>query len=258
MARRDGGFALVAVIWAIALLCVMALDVLAAARRQSGTAASLRERARLAAAADAGVALGVLALLGGTTAAQTEIFEGVQLAIGIEDETGKIDLNAASPTILRGLFESVGLPQAQAEALSLAVQDWRDTDEVVRPGGGAEARDYRLARSGVPPRDGAFQSVDEIAHVRGITPELAARLAPMLTVHSRQPQVDRRVASAATLAALGGGGPVAFGPAPGFGAALRVYTVRVEARTGDGRLERAAVVRLTGNPRDPYWIQQYR
>lgn len=262
-ANRDQGFALVAVVWVVALLCIMALDVLAAAQRESRTSGSLRERAQLVAAADAGISLGILALLGGSTSGQVAAFDGVRLDIGIEDEGGKIDLNAAPPRLLRGLFEALDIPSPQAEALSLAIQDWRDTDEVTRPGGGAEAREYRLARSPIPPRDGAFQSVDELIHVRGMSPELVARAAPALTVHARQGAFDRRTAPPLVQAAAGDGGRPAS-PAAQTAlsiepeAAVRVYTVRVVASTAEGRFERSAVVRLTGNPRDPYWIQQYR
>lgn len=268
--RRRGasGFALVGVVWAIALLCVMAMDVLAAAQREAATAADLRERARLAAAADAGLTLGIHGLLRGGEAGRSLTFDGVRLSIAIEHEAGKLDLNLASARQLRGLFEALELPPAAAEAASAAIQDWRDADEAPRPRGGAETQEYRAVRSPVPPRDSPFQTVDELAHVLNVGPWLAARAAPAFTVHSKRESIDRGRAGPLALAAMGGvrGGPLEasaedplFPPRPGVDPrAGRVFTVRVTAATADGQLERSAVVRLTGGGRETYWIQQYR
>lgn len=254
--RRPGerGFAIVAVVWAIALLSVMALDVLAAARREAGNAETSLGRAQLEAAADAGVALAMHALLAGN-APDSVVFDGVALSIDVEEESGKIDLNAASPRLLRQLFEALEVPPARAEALVAAIEDWRDQDQIPRPRGGAEAADYRRAGGGVIPRDSVFQSVEELAEVQGFTPELVARAAPALTVYTRAPQPERGRAGELVLRALGGptGRPALELRPPAEGG--RVVTIRVLARVGAARLERAAVVRLTGNPREPVFVQ---
>jgi len=255
--RRPGerGFAIVAVVWAVALLSVMALDVLAAARREAGNAETALGRAQLEAAAEAGVALATHALLaGGGNPPDSVEFDGIALSIVVEEESGKLDLNASSPRLLRELFEALDVPPARAEALVAAIEDWRDQDQIPRPRGGAEAADYRRAGGGVIPRDSVFQSVEELAEVAGFTPELVARAAPALTVYTRSPQPERGRAPDLVLRALGGptGRPALELRPPAEGG--RVVTIRVEARAGAARLERAAVVRLTGNPREPIFV----
>jgi len=61
--RAEQGLALVAVIWVVALLAVMTLDVLAAAGAEDRSAFDRGERARLDAAAEAGLALATRHLL---------------------------------------------------------------------------------------------------------------------------------------------------------------------------------------------------
>jgi general secretion pathway protein K len=281
------------VIWVVALLSVMALDVLAAARREDSAAQDLALRARLDAAADAGLVLAIGSLLAADAGAARgraagaafrpgapaleEGFEGVRLSIAIEDEAGKVDLNRATRRVLQQLFEALGEPAARAEALAAAIEDWRDDDE--EPAGplGAEAPAYRRARQALLPRDGHFQSVDEVRHVLGMSAELFARAAPHLTVHGQReapdpavvgPLVQRAVGGTAARAAPAqparparptrtrGGEPVAGPPlSPLTG---RAFRVQVEAAVAGGLRRRAAVVRLTGNPREPYWVQEYR
>ncbi len=277
------GFALIAVVWVIALLSVMALDVLAGARREHGRAFDLAERARLDAAADAGIAVAIHGLLlaeagaagqgrrdrpGAPDAAPREVYlDGVRVLVTLEDEAGKIDLNQAPEPVLRALFEALGQPPARAAALAAAVLDWRDGNEVPRPGG-AEAPDYRAARAAVPPRDGDFRSIEELIHVRGMTPALLAAAAPALTVHSRSETVDLAVAPplaarAGATSGRGGGqrslaAQVASDARGGTDLAGRAFRIRAEAASPAGRRVRNAVVRLTGDPADPYWMQEYR
>lgn len=256
--RGERGFAIVAVVWAVALLSVMALDVLAAARREAGNAETSIGRAQLEAAADAGVALATHALLSGAREIPDVLeFDGTALSIAVEDETGKIDLNAANPRLLRQLFEALEVPSGRAEALVAALEDWRDQDRIARPRGGAEFDDYRRAGRLAPPRDGVLHSVEELVEVVGFTPELVSRAAPALTVYTRAAQPDRARAGPLVLASLGGGPAgtpaLELRPPPATG---RVVSIRVVARRGVGaRLERVAVVRLTGNPREPVYVQ---
>lgn len=285
--RGERGLALLAVLWVVALLSVMALDVLAAARREGATAGDMAARARLDAAADAGLALAIHALLlaeaetgaragsvaryrPGATPMEQE-FEGVRLSIAIVDAAGRIDLNQAPPALLARLFEQAAVPRPQAEALAAMIVDWRDEDEVPNGRGGAEREQYRAAGRPVPPRNGLFLSVNEARHLLGMTPDLFERVAPMLTVHGQREAPDPETAGPEVIRALGptarptprrpeapeprGGrrGQVPLSPLAG-----RAFGITVDAQAPEGRRRRDAVVRLTGDPRDPYWVQEYR
>lgn len=287
----ERGLALLAVLWVVALLSVMALDVLASARREGAVADDLAIRARLEAAADAGLALGIHALLraeaesGSRGAAALarfrpgappleEAFAGVRLEIAISDDSGRIDLNQAPPALLSRLFEALDVPRPRAEALVAAIGDWRDQDDVPRPRGGAEAAEYRAARLAVPPRNGPFLSVEELRHLRGMTPELFAAAAPALTVHAQRQAPDPAAAGPLVLRALGpaptagGAAPPRRGAAapdrprdgapPASALAGRAFRITIEASAAEGRRRREAVVRITGDPRDPWWVHEYR
>lgn len=190
------------------------------------------------------------------------------------DETAKIDLNAASEQLLKGMFVNIGgLDDATASAIVDAIIDWRDPDELRRPSG-AEAPDYRGANSNYTPANGAFETVGELSRVLGVTPMLYARVAGALTVHSRQPGVNVQTASRDVLLALPSATeelvddflqrraaaleqdlPVPpFPPAQAFPAgAAPVWRIRAEASADGVTFVREAVVRATADPRRPFY-----
>src|SRR5690348_5865700 len=75
------------------------------------------ETARARTAADAAISLGVLALVDKSPATQwvadgrpyTLTFDGTTVRVTVQDEDGKIDLNAAPLELLAGLFETLGI-----------------------------------------------------------------------------------------------------------------------------------------------------
>jgi general secretion pathway protein K len=98
-------------------------------------------------------------------------YSGGNYAVRIVDEGGKIGLNRADESLLRRVFANLGLDTDAQEEVVDAILDWRDPDSLHRLHG-AEA-DYYL---GLPepyvPKDGPFDSVEELLTVRGITREL--------------------------------------------------------------------------------------
>ena len=213
-------------------------------------------------------------------------FGGGALRAAVHSEAGKIDLNVADPALLRGLFLSAswtgpdgalqGLDQAAAAALADAVRDFADPDQLTRLDG-AEDRDYRAAGLPWGAKDAAFEAVEELQQVLGMTAPLYRAVAPALTVYTGATGVDARLAPREALLALSdagaGGGDseaavddylaaraeAASGAAPAFAAAaglaaagqraarVRVYTIHAEARAPGGAVfAREAVVRLGG------------
>ena len=102
--------------------------------------------------------------------------------MSIQDEDGKIDLNAAPDELLRGLFVSAGLDEDAGAALVDAIVDFRDEDDLTRLNG-AEDRDY--ADAGLPygAKDAPFEAVwlplaEVLAGVHRVYPDaLTERLA---------------------------------------------------------------------------------
>jgi len=277
------GFALVLVLWASALLSVIAAGFAFAMRAETQSAGHLADAARAGALAEAGVRRGILALLDPSenawradgTEQQVTLGEAT-LRIRLTAENGKIDLNRAPEALVEGLFSVAGAGE-HAVALAQAVLDWRDKDDRPRPAG-AEDAEYAEHRRPYGAADRPFRSVAELNQVLGMRPELFERVAGMLTIHSRLARVDPAYAPRAVLLAvpdLDAGAVDAFlearrlrapderlpmellAPAERHLVRTRasVYTVRAEAQLPNGaRGRREAVVRVTRNEEQPYLI----
>ncbi|NII12066.1 general secretion pathway protein GspK [Oleiagrimonas sp. C23AA] len=128
-------------------------------------------------------------------------FNGARVSVTVTDEAGKVDLNSAAPPVLAGLFRSVGASRDKAKALADAIADWRDRDANTRVHG-AEAPQYRAAGRDYGPRNGRFESIEELQQVLGMTPALYQAVAPCVTLWSGRNEPDPRFASAQVLAAL--------------------------------------------------------
>lgn len=100
-----------------------------------------------------------------------EAYGGGRYSVRMFDEGGKIPLNRVDETMLRVVFEGLGLDTDAQEAITDAILDWRDPDVLERLNG-AEEEYYLGLASPYRPKDGPFDSVDELLAVRGITQEL--------------------------------------------------------------------------------------
>ncbi len=132
---------------------------------------------------------------------------GARIEVSAIDESGKIDLNTAPDTLLKGLLQTAGGLDADTAARFVdVIGDWKDTDDLRRPNG-AEAPEYQAAGLPYKPTNGFFESVAELQRVLGMTPALYARLSESLTVRSRMAVVNPTYASRAVLLAVPGATP---------------------------------------------------
>lgn len=263
--NKERGLALVSVLWGVSLLGVIATLALSASLSHRRIEANSWKDVRARTIAEAAVMRGVLALIDSRPAQrwridgapQEFVFDGISVAVAIEDELGKIDLNTARDDILRGLFRAVAPDQALADALTDRVLDWRLPSDGKRPNGATPA-DYRDANSPVRPRGAAFQSVDELKLVLGMTAALYDAAAPAVTVYSQRSAIDPATAPPLVLRAAGQTGPagarrpVTLDPAMGLGG--RAFTIEAAVPLEDRLYVHRAVIRLTGDPARPYWI----
>jgi general secretion pathway protein K len=289
---KERGIVLLIVLWVVMLLSVIALSLSASTRSEVRTVGNRVEAARAQAFAEAGVNRAILALLTTDPAerwvADGRIYDmafvGQRVQVLIQDERGKIDLNTGTAELLRGLFAASGLTAEESDALTDAILDWRDEDDLRRLNG-AEDADYRDAGLPYGAKNAPFDTVEELQQVLGMTLALFSRVEPALTVYSQQAGVDMTTAPAEVLRALPGMDPDAVeailaarvagaqqgaksepavaGDAgtgrPAIGLAGRVYTVRARVRTEKGAVFiRDAIVRLTGNAEKPYWIHAWK
>jgi general secretion pathway protein K len=131
-------------------------------------------------------------------------FGGSEVLISVQDEAGRIDLNAAPDELIKGLLIAVGVDEFEAARLTDAVADFRDEDDLRHPSG-AEDDDYHAAGYEWGAKDAPFELVAELRQVMGMTAELFEAAAPALTVYSERAEVDRAIAPPLVLAALTGG-----------------------------------------------------
>jgi general secretion pathway protein K len=171
---------------------------------------------------------------------------------------------------------STGLGPGATDKIVDRILDWRGAGKLHRLNG-ATAADYRAAGLDYGPRNGPFQRVDELRLVLGMNAKLYRRVAPALTVYSGSPYFDPAVAppkalratdqmtsspSGATASAqalpVSAGGDAEDSkpstlnstiPLPG-----RAFSIEADASARDGTIVKIdAVIRLTGDRRDPYW-----
>jgi general secretion pathway protein K len=213
---KHSGFALVVVLWATALLSVIATSFALNMREETRLAENLVARARAEAVADAGIRRGILALLAEVPGPRRESdgllyelpFAGGSMRIRMVSENGKIDLNGAPQGLIHGLLETlVGngaiADAGQAARVADAILDWRDSDHWVRTRG-AEDQTYTAKNAPLGARDGPFLSVAELNLVHGVGGDVYAQLAPWVTVYSGSAQVDPITAPRTVLQAIPG------------------------------------------------------
>ncbi|MFH1495987.1 MAG: hypothetical protein ABIG70_14480 [Pseudomonadota bacterium] len=283
MRRRQGGVALILVLWVVTLLAVIAGNFAFSMRSEAQISHNQMRAAQARGLADAGAQRAWFELMKPPAELQRWKGDGFThewvlgdavVRITILDESGKIDLNTASDALLKGLFKSVGVGEEASVALLDAILDWRDQDKLRRLHG-AEEDDYRAADKQYLPANAPFETVSELQQVQGMSAELYRKLAPALTVYSRQAGVNAAVAPREVLRAIPGVNSeqveqflqqrrdaIASGQkAPPFAATgaflvssvgLAGYSVRSEARMDDGIVFiREAVVRMAQDPRRP-------
>ncbi|MEQ1651641.1 MAG: hypothetical protein ABL897_04055 [Hyphomicrobium sp.] len=288
--QKDKGFALIAVIWIGVLLALIAAAFSSAVRSRIRSTAGETETVRAEALADAGIRIALLERLNVTFAdsgaprfpadgstVMCAIGTDATLAVQVEDEDGKVNLNTLNADLLLALFAGLGATRSEARSYTDAIMDFRDEDDERRPDG-AESADYARAAGAAPTAKNAlFVSVDELDQVLGLPPELRDRAKRFLTVLSTQDGLDPAVAPSGlkTLLIRGSNGIVATDEnrgdtsavfigsdlPPGFVSASRqrAYTIRSEAVLQSGaRYVSDAVVAMPDGPAGVPIYQRWR
>jgi general secretion pathway protein K len=185
------GVAFLVVLWVIALVAVLLGSFAVVARTENLQARHLLDATRARYAAEAGINLAAYAMRLPDPQTRwvpdgrpyTFGFGDATVTVKLLDESGKIDINVATPDQLQRLFESVGVDQDRAQALSAAVGDWRDPDDLTTPNG-AERAEYKRAGLSYGPQNGPFTTVGELQQVLGMDYDLFRKVEPAITVFS--------------------------------------------------------------------------
>jgi general secretion pathway protein K len=259
---RQRGFALLIVLWSMALLTLIGTRITAAGRGETQLATNLRAAAVAEAAADAAVFEALYHYMDGSSAhwpadgRQRRLrLPQAQADVTLVDESRKISLNNSALPLLHGLLKAIGVPQRQTLALTDQIADWRSPTQMpLRQG--AKAPQYRAAKRDWGPPDQPFRSVEELGLVLSMTPDILARLRPYISPFvesSPKPDDADPVIAAALAAAAANGAPLlAFDEPPA------VFITAVAVGAGGGRFTRRAVIRLNtdlaSNPTEPQFF----
>lgn len=242
--KDQRGFAMIAVLLVLALLGVIAAELVAGARLEASMVRLHRVRTQTRLLAEAGIQQAIREIVqesqiqgldeqgqvvfyrtavGQTTPTRLQPLPRQRVPLGpgtfsyrIEDEEARLEINVAAPERLTRLLDAIGVDRQARDVIVDSVQDWRDTNDEHRPNG-AESEDYYL-RQPVPyrARNGNLQDVSELLQIRGVTPQIfwgepgrdagAARpgLSALVSVTGRR-LVNLNSAPAPVLTALGFG-----------------------------------------------------
>ncbi len=189
---RPRGMALLAVLWIVAALSLIAVGLTRSLRDETRSVALARQQVQAQALGDAALQIALQALMASrqplARVATTDVtWQGVPIHVELMPLNGLIDLNMAAPPLLTRLFTVAGgLAPDAAQALAQAVVQTRQRDAH-----GASQR---------------FEAEEDLLRVPGVEYDLYARLAPLLTADLRgSGRVNPMAAPLGVLAVLAGG-----------------------------------------------------
>jgi general secretion pathway protein K len=208
---RVRGAALLLVLWILVLLIGLIAVFAVTARTEGLQGRFALKQAQARYLAEAGVEIAVLHM-GASDPARVWHpdgrpnrfdFEGAHIEVRVVDESGKIDINAVAPDLFAALVREVGGDPEKAPAIAGAMQDFRDADDLLSAGGGAEDGEYAAAGLPYGAKDRAFDTISELQQVLGIDGVLYRKLAPHITVNTGLARPNPEYASEEVLRALG-------------------------------------------------------
>jgi general secretion pathway protein K len=238
--RNQRGFALLVVLWTVALLALLGTYLVVAARDRMAMARDLRTASALEFATDGATQHAIFELLNGHwtpdgTVRALRIGPGI-VSILLEDEADKINPNFASTVELQALMQLVSVSPRVANTLAAEIVDWR-TPGGMQPLAGTAAADVGSGHAskspGIP-----FARLDDLAAVPGMTPDIMQRLRPHLTLFTgADPDLIPASGGADAVNGVRVIGIVAVAHGPGKAMFGRHIIVRTNARRSGRRYE---------------------
>ncbi|MGC2415793.1 MAG: hypothetical protein WA459_24235 [Stellaceae bacterium] len=254
MYQRDGGFALIVVLWTLVLIAFIVTHIAASGRIESRIAGNLVANAVTAAAADGAVFQTIFKLTDprpdhrwvpdGTT---HELAIGdCHSVVGVSDDAGRINPSLASPAILEALLRATGSDPGSARRLASAIGEWVGTPGSAQ-GQEALLAEYRGAGLDYAPPGEPLETIGELRRVLGMTPPVFDAIRPHLSLFApaepNMAQADPVVKAA--MAALGRSAAAA---PPLASQQSNVFTARITVIArgpGNAQATRTAIARIT-------------
>src|SRR5579883_1838114 len=293
---RENGFALLLVVWVVAILAVLAAGFAATTRSDTRLVRNLVEGARAKALAEAGVSVAIAGLVATDPRRQWRpdgsehvlSFAGGSIRVRIEDEGGKIDLNTAPPELIAGLCSELGIDSSVQSAILEAViarraaVTPRAAQAPLRLNSFLTPLTVRQPATSRDPKAAAFGTVDQLRQVSGVDQASFELIRPYVTVYAQSAFINPSTAPREVLLAIPGidprqvdqyialrmsrtpGQPAPLPPLVGAAnyvveGGLVSVTIIADAMTDTGAsFSRRAVISLTGGPGNPAQILEWR
>jgi general secretion pathway protein K len=267
--RNQRGVALLVVMWACTLLAILLGGYAALAKTEGMQASYQFQQTRAHYAAEAGIMRAIYALQAPNNndrwiadgRVYPFVYDDAKVGVSIISESGKVDINAASPDVLTNLLRNVGVDAQHAAAIAQAIVDWRSFPMTPQQTT-QRAAAYTAAGRDYGPRNGPFASIEELQMVLGMNPDIYGAVAPYITIWSGRASPDPNTAPLLALASIPPGTNLQQAAAiiaarsanatPGAGVGLAVnngitHSIRSEAVLADGtRAVLRATIRLQG------------
>ncbi|AUN95755.1 type II secretion system protein GspK [Pseudazoarcus pumilus] len=195
------GLALVAVLWMVAALALIAAALASGTRAEVGVLHGFQSDTRAEALGDAAIhvvagRMRALAERPDRVVVEPVVVDGVEVTVRIAPASGFVDLNAAHETLLRNLVEfGGGLDGAAAERVAAGIAAWRSRD-------GQTLTDEDRLDGG---RRTRFEVIEDVLQVPEVDFDLFDRMRDLVTTASGAPGVSPLAASPQVLMVLAAG-----------------------------------------------------
>jgi general secretion pathway protein K len=251
--RRNGGFALIIVLWTLVLIGFIVAHLTASGRTEIRIAGNLVANSASQAAADGAIFEAIFNLSDPQQERRWPV-DGTprQVAVGssrvalrIEDEASWINPSTASPVLFEALLRVTGSDPDTARRIATAVSEWVGSAAAPRPQEALVA-EYRAAGLDYGPPGAPFETLGELSRVLGMTPAVLMAIRPHLTLFGApepNPATTDPVVAAVLAMTSTTGQPVIQQGLAAQPDALTVRITALAAGPGNARVTRTAVVR---------------
>jgi hypothetical protein len=240
------------VIWGLGLVTLLAMTLIVGARYRARTVAAGGSVVAAAAIAESAVNLAISALLAGQPVpARCRMPDGSFVDIAAEDETGKIDLNTATPQVLETFF--VGLTRSKPLGSQLAA----NVEQFRKPGPSQAATASPPGSSGpAPAKARGFTTIMQLDQIDGLSPALFRAATRHTTVLSGKPEplADAATPSLRALMGLKPGTSETRPPVTNGSFTLRADVSEIKG----SRYVSEVLVTLGAGGGQPYTIREWR
>jgi hypothetical protein len=249
------GFALITVIWGLGLLTLLGAAVIVGARYRARAALADGSVLSSAAAAESGVNFAIASILSPTSNTSfpktCRMPGGEQAEIVVEEEVGKIDINAASLPTLERFFVGIAQDKSLGSKIAQNAVNFRKALQRREP-----SNQTTQTNAANEIKSSGFSTILELDQIDGMSPALLRSVMRYTTALSGrvEPMPEAMTPALRLLMGLDPGRAERRSPTlPGS------FTIRIDIRAIDGsRYIREALVSFGAASAQPYIIREWR